>query len=77
IEKNTGKKIVYVDQRYFRPTEVDTLLGDPTLARERLGWQAEITFEELVREMVAADLSIAKKDTLIEKAGYRSFNYNE
>jgi len=57
FDAQSGEELVRVDSRYFRPTEVDTLLGDPSKARRELGWQAKIGFEELVREMVAADLA--------------------
>jgi GDPmannose 4,6-dehydratase len=72
-----GQKIVAVDPRYFRPTEVDTLLGDPTKAREKLGWTPRTTFEELVREMAAEDLKLAKRDSLVKLAGFKAFDYHE
>ena len=65
-----GQCIVAVDPRYFRPTEVETLLGDPRKAREKLGWVPTTTFEELVREMMAADLNLARRDALVSDAGY-------
>jgi GDPmannose 4,6-dehydratase len=77
INLANGKTIVIVDPRYFRPTEVDTLLGDPTKAREKLGWVPEISFQELVEEMVRADLEEAKKDELCQRAGFRVNNHNE
>jgi GDPmannose 4,6-dehydratase len=70
IDKATGKTLVRVDSRYFRPTEVDTLLGDATKARTELGWRAEIGFEQLVREMVDADLKLAERDALIAREGF-------
>ena len=72
-----GNVIVRIDSRYFRPTEVETLLGDPTKAREKLGWTPKITFEELVIEMVESDLKIAERDALIQQKGYQAFDYNE
>ncbi|HWY24290.1 MAG TPA: GDP-mannose 4,6-dehydratase [Nevskia sp.] len=72
-----GQKIVAVDPRYFRPTEVETLLGDPTKARQKLGWTPRTSFAELVREMVAEDLSLARRDTLVKDAGFRAYSYNE
>jgi GDPmannose 4,6-dehydratase len=72
-----GNTVVAVDPRYFRPAEVDTLLGDATRAHERLGWKPRISFEELVREMVEVDLADAKRDDLIRKHGYRSFERKE
>jgi GDPmannose 4,6-dehydratase len=73
----TGDVIVRIDPRYFRPTEVETLLGDPTKARQKLGWTATTRFEDLVSEMVSADLSIAKRDALVAREGYRVFNHHE
>jgi GDPmannose 4,6-dehydratase len=72
-----GKVIVQVDPRYFRPTEVETLLGDPTKAREKLGWIPKITFNELVAEMVREDLKSAERDELVKKHGYPAFDYHE
>ncbi len=77
IEKKTGKTIVRVDKRYFRPTEVETLLGDPSNAKEKLGWVPETSFEELVREMVVADLKLAERDQIVNQKGYRAYNYFE
>lgn len=67
-----GQCIAAIDPRYFRPAEVETLLGDPRKAREKLGWTPTTSFEELVAEMVQADLSIARRDALVTKAGYRA-----
>jgi GDPmannose 4,6-dehydratase len=77
INAANGKTIVSVDPRYFRPTEVETLLGDPTKGKEKLGWEPKIGFEELVKEMVQSDLEDAKKDELCQRAGFQVFNYNE
>jgi GDPmannose 4,6-dehydratase len=80
-EENKGLKegdvIVRVDPRYFRPTEVESLLGDPSKAKEELGWEPKITFDELVKEMVQADLEEARRDALVEEHGFKSFNYHE
>ena len=65
-----GQAIVAVDRRYFRPTEVETLLGDPVKAREKLGWTPTTSFETMVREMVAHDLDIARRHRLIKSHGY-------
>jgi GDPmannose 4,6-dehydratase len=65
-----GKIIVRVDSRYFRPTEVETLLGDPSKARNKLGWSPKTSFEELVSEMARADLELAEKDELVKRHGY-------
>ena len=72
-----GNCIVEVDPRYFRPTEVETLLGDPSKAREKLGWTPKISFDELVSEMVREDLKVAERDELIKKHGYKAFDYHE
>lgn len=72
-----GKCIVAVDPRYFRPTEVETLLGDATKAKNKLGWTPKITFSELVSEMVREDFKSAKRDELIKNHGYTTFSYNE
>jgi GDPmannose 4,6-dehydratase len=68
---SVGQTIVRIDPRYFRPTEVDTLLGDPTKAKEKLGWVPEITVQELCKEMVAFDLDQAKQHALLKKSGYQ------
>jgi GDPmannose 4,6-dehydratase len=73
----TGKIIIRVDPRYFRPTEVETLLGDSTKAREKLGWIPKISFQDLVKEMVLYDLEDAKKDKLCDKEGFNTLNFCE
>ncbi|TXH19820.1 MAG: GDP-mannose 4,6-dehydratase, partial [Gammaproteobacteria bacterium] len=65
-----GQRIVAIDPRYYRPAEVDTLLGDASKARVKLGWKPQISFGELVREMMQADLALARRDALIADAGY-------
>jgi GDPmannose 4,6-dehydratase len=72
-----GQTIVRVDRRYYRPAEVDTLLGDPTKAKVKLGWEPKITFQELVSEMVRADLEAARRDELVKTHGYQAFDYHE
>jgi len=72
-----GDVIVRVDPRYFRPSEVETLLGDPTKAREKLGWSPLITFPELVREMTLGDYTSAKRDRLVKSAGFQAYDYHE
>ncbi len=74
---NNGKCIVAVDPRYFRPAEVETLLGDASKAKAKLGWQPRTTFQELVSEMVREDLNSAERDELIKRHGYSVFNYHE
>jgi GDPmannose 4,6-dehydratase len=66
-----------VDRRYFRPTEVETLLGDATKARQKLGWTPEVGFAELVSEMVKEDLEDARRDAMIAKEGYRVYDHHE
>jgi GDPmannose 4,6-dehydratase len=73
----SGRCIVAVDPRYFRPTEVETLLGDASKARDKLGWTPKITFKELVAEMVQSDLVDAECDELIRKNGYSIFPSKE
>lgn len=72
-----GQVIVRVDPRYFRPTEVETLLGDATKARKKLGWKPKIKFKELVAEMVRADLDSSERDSLVKKFGYSAYDYHE
>jgi GDPmannose 4,6-dehydratase len=72
-----GEVIVRVDPRYYRPTEVETLLGDPSKARDKLGWVPRTTFAELVQEMVQADHDSAKRDSLVKLAGFKAYDYNE
>ncbi len=73
----TGQTIVRVDSRYFRPTEVDTLLGDASKARRKLGWKPRITFKELVGEMMRADLRLAEKDQLARSHGHKIYDRHE
>jgi len=73
----SGKCIVAVDPRYFRPTEVETLLGDPSKAKQKLGWTPKISFAELVAEMVREDLKAAERDELVKKHGYKAMDYHE
>jgi GDPmannose 4,6-dehydratase len=77
VDALTSKVVVQIDPRYFRPTEVDTLLGDASKAREKLGWCTRTTFEELVREMVARDLDQAKRYSLLASEGFRTFQHHE
>jgi GDPmannose 4,6-dehydratase len=73
----SGDIIVRVDPRYYRPTEVETLLGDPAKAREKLGWVPKTSFDELVAEMVCEDLQLAQRDAMIKKHGFKTFSYHE
>jgi GDPmannose 4,6-dehydratase len=77
VDAKTGRAIVKIDPRYFRPTEVDTLLGDPSKARTRLGWKAEISFDRLIQEMVDSDLEIARRDALVAREGFKTYRYRE
>jgi GDPmannose 4,6-dehydratase len=71
IDAKTGRTVVRIDPRYFRPAEVETLLGDPTKARQQLGWEPTVGFDMLVREMMRADLRLAERDSLMTRNGYR------
>ncbi len=77
IDEASGRVLVAVDPRYYRPTEVDSLLGDPGKAREQLGWQARTTLDVLVSEMVAADLKEAEKDEMCRREGFYVYHYYE
>ncbi|MBS0387536.1 MAG: GDP-mannose 4,6-dehydratase [Proteobacteria bacterium] len=77
VDARSGRKVVAVDPRYFRPAEVDTLLGDASKARRQLGWSAQIGFEQLVRDMVQADLELAQRDALVAREGFRTFQRHE
>jgi GDPmannose 4,6-dehydratase len=77
VDTKTGRVIVKIDPRYFRPTEVETLLGDATRARSQLGWRPEISFDTLVEEMVAADLELARRDAIIVREGFKTYRYYE
>jgi GDPmannose 4,6-dehydratase len=77
IDASSGRTLVQIDPRYFRPTEVDSLLGDATKARTELGWAPEIGFEALVTEMVEADLALAERDALVAREGYAVLRQHE
>jgi len=77
VDSRSGRTVVRVDPRYFRPTEVETLLGDATKARQKLGWTAEVSFPELVAEMVESDLDLAKRDAMVAKEGYKVYKHHE
>lgn len=70
IDLNTSKEIIKIDPEYFRPAEVETLLGDPSKAKEKLNWESKISFEELVKEMIDEDYRLAKRDQLCESNGF-------
>jgi len=77
IQNLLGQELVQIDPRYFRPTEVDLLVGDPTKAKEKLGWVPEYTLEQLVEEMMASDLKLMQKDEYLKEGGYTIMNYFE
>ena len=77
LKCKVGDVIVKVDPRYFRPTEVETLLGDPAKAKEKLGWTPKTSLKELVAEMVQADYTAARRDSLVKLAGFQAYDYNE
>jgi len=76
-DTETENIIVTVDPRYFRPTEVETLLGDPSKAKEKLGWEPKITLKEMVHEMMENDINIAKRDALVKEGGFKAPDFNE
>jgi GDPmannose 4,6-dehydratase len=77
FNEETNEVVVEVDKQYFRPTEVEILLGDPTKAKEVMGWEHKISFEELVKEMVRSDLKLFEKDKYLQDGGHQTFDYNE
>jgi GDPmannose 4,6-dehydratase len=77
VDTVTGNTIIRIDPRYFRPTEVETLLGDASKARAELGWRPEVSFETLVEEMVREDLALAERDALVAREGYPIFKHHE
>jgi GDPmannose 4,6-dehydratase len=76
-DADTGQVRVRIDPRYFRPTEVDYLLGDPARAREKLGWSPRTSLEELIRIMLKEDLLEAERDQLCQEQGYRTYSFEE
>ena len=73
----TGDVVVRVDPHYYRPTEVETLLGLPAKAKEKLGWEPKISFEDMVAEMAREDLALSMRDAMCKEAGFKTFNHNE
>jgi len=69
--------VVKVDPRYYRPTEVDLLIGDATKARQKLGWQPEYTLDRLAEEMVSSDIELFKREVLLQQSGYKIMNQFE
>mgnify|MGYP000123440640 CR=1 FL=1 len=72
-----GKEVLSIDEKYFRPTEVDLLVGDPTKAKQKLGWEPQITLEELVEDMMRSDLRLFKKDKYLKDGGFKTLNFFE
>jgi GDPmannose 4,6-dehydratase len=77
VDADSGRVVIRVDPRYFRPTDVDTLLGDASKARAKLGWRPEISFAEMVAEMVATDVALAERDQLVVRDGHKIFRHYE
>lgn len=77
INKETGETIIEVDKRYFRPSEVELLVGDPSKAQKQMGWKHTYSLNDLVKEMVAADIEIFEKDQYLKKGGHQTFDYHE
>lgn len=77
VDRETGRVLVKIDPRYYRPAEVDTLVGDSTKARDTLGWQPRVSFEELVREMVESDLALARRDAHLDHHGFKVYRHHE
>ena len=76
-DSETGNLIVSVDPSYFRPSEVESLLGDPSKAKEKLGWEPKITLEEIAKEMMENDINIARRDSLVKEHGFQTLDFNE
>ena len=77
INPSTNEILVEVDEKYFRPTEVELLLGDPRKAQKELGWKHKYNFTQLVQEMVQADLELFKKDQYLKEGGHKTLNQHE
>jgi GDPmannose 4,6-dehydratase len=77
VDNNAGKTIIEIDPRYYRPTEVEILLGDASKARDKLGWRPKVTFRQLVRIMIQADLKLSRRELYLREGGYSTFDYHE
>jgi GDPmannose 4,6-dehydratase len=77
INAKSGRVVMKIDPRYFRPTEVDSLLGDPSKANLKLGWHASKSFADLVQETISADLELARRDEVIAGHGFRTYRYHD
>ena len=72
-----GKKVLSIDSKYYRPTEVDLLIGDPTKAKEKLGWSSKTSLEELVNDMMSSDINLFKKELFLKNNGHDTLNFHE
>jgi GDPmannose 4,6-dehydratase len=77
LQFDNSSVIVSVDPKYFRPTEVDLLIGDPTKARTKLGWEPQYDLDGLIKDMMLSDIKLMKKDAWLQDGGYRTMNYFE
>jgi GDPmannose 4,6-dehydratase len=77
VDRGTGRVLVRIDPRYFRPAEVDSLMGDASKARDKLGWKPEVSFQELVSEMVETDLQLARRDAHMTEQGFKVLRHHE
>lgn len=77
INKANGKTLVEIDPKYYRPTEVDLLVGDASKAKEKLGWTPKLTVEELIKEMVKSDVELFKRDKYLLEGGHSVLNFHE
>jgi GDPmannose 4,6-dehydratase len=77
LNKANGKTVVEIDPKYYRPTEVDLLVGDASKAKEKLGWEPKLSVQELVKEMVASDVKLFKRDKYLLEGGHSVLNFNE
>jgi GDPmannose 4,6-dehydratase len=77
VDRNTGKVLLRIDPRYFRPTEIETLRGDNSKARAKLGWAPQVSFEDLIREMVESDLELARRDAHMQQQGFKVYHPHE
>ena len=77
VDAASGRTVIKIDARYFRPTEVDALLGDASKARRALGWEPQVSFDQLVEEMVREDVASAQRDALVERAGFKTYRHHE
>ena len=77
IQLTIGKEVIFIDPKYFRTTEVDLLIGDPSKAKKKLGWEPKIQLQELVKEMMDSDLKLMEKEFYLKDGGFETLNYFE